>query len=387
MAEENKYNILVECGTDFVLPFTWYDENDVPYDLTGATVEAHLRESDSDPDYYEFACVHNGAGGKITMRMLHEVTAQIDYSYGVYDVFVTFPDGTQKRPLYGDVYVKNNVTKLSDGTILFITSITKYSDLPSEGNVNRIYFVKENGSFYRWNGLNYVFIGTYNGITSIVKTGSTGTETTGVLDSYRINFSDGDYFDYTVRNGRKGEKGDKGDIANPDEILAQLGQMAFVDVVDYKTQIANKPKLKELAYKDYIDYDSDNLRNKPEPIDVTIDRLRSLFPQMPLPILIAIYLADETLYLDSIGTYDSEHEAIVLPDEETSGVTFEYIPETESLKITVTGSYVIDDAPSDGNFYARRNGAWVTISGGGGSTTTVSYDSVNEALVFTEASE
>lgn len=387
MAEDNRFNITIECGTDFVMPFTWYDNNGAPYDLTGATVEAQLRESSTDPDYFEFACLHNGSGGRITMKMLHETTAQIPYTYGVYDVFVTLSDGTRHRPLYGNVYVLDNVTTLSDGTILFIASVSKYSDLPAVGNFQRIYYVKEDGSFYRWNGTNYLFIGLYNGIQSIEKTGSSGTEITGVTDSYRVHFSDGGYFDYTVKNGKKGEKGDKGDVASPDEVLAQLGRLAFLDTLDYTSdRLVNKPKLKALAYQDYIDYKSDLLINKPEPLNVTIDRVRAMFPQLPLPILMALYIANGILYLDGIGTYDPVRKALILPNEQ-NGVTFQYIPETKKLKITVTGRYVVDDAPNDGNFYARRNGAWVAISGSGGTMQTITYDATRKSLVIQDIGE
>lgn len=384
MAESAELNILIETGADFVLPYVIYDNNGDPVDLTGSTITSHLRRYAEDNQYFEFVCTHNGAGGRITIRMAHEVTSQIAYPHGVYDVLVTLSDGITSYPLKGDVEIRHGVTKPIDGSILLIASFAKYSDLPAVGNPNRMYFVRQDGTFYRWNGQNYLYVGTYNGITSIEKIGSSGTDIIGVVDTYRIHFSDGRHYDYNLRNGKKGDKGDKGDITSSEEVLAQLGQFAFMNELDYNSsKLINKPKLKPLAFQDQIDYESDQIINKPESIGDTIQRLRSLFPLLPLPILIAIYLADETLYLGNIGTYDADNECLILPSEQTNGVTFEYIPETETLRITVTGRYLIEDAPSDNNFYARRNGAWVTISSGG-SLSLVSYDPENEALVFTD---
>ena len=237
MAEENKYNIKIECGADFVLPFTWYDDNGTPVNLTGATVEAQLRETSSSPDAYDFICTHNGVGGRIIIALQQELTSQVSYSYGTYDVFVNLPGGGRKRPLYGEVNVQDHVTKPIDGEMLYMIGINSYDELPSEGIVNRLYFCYDDRKIYRWNGQNYVstavgngiqridFVehvdtftdkyrvvfddgGTYEyyvttrGIDHISKIGSTGTVRTGVVDQYRIYFSDDTTHDYYVTNGR-----------------------------------------------------------------------------------------------------------------------------------------------------------------------------------------
>ncbi len=237
MAEENKYNILIESGADFVLPFTWYDNNGNPYDLTGATIEGQLRETPSSTDGYDFICTHNGAGGRITITLPYEITSDISFSYGVYDVFVNMPGGGRKRPLYGEVEVQDHVTKPHDGAFLYMIGATDYESLPAEGITDRLYFVYGDRKIYRWNGSNYIATSIGNGIQSInfvehvdtftdkyritfddgthfdylVTTrgidhisliGSTGTVRTGVIDQYRIYFSDDTTHDYYVTNGR-----------------------------------------------------------------------------------------------------------------------------------------------------------------------------------------
>ena len=234
--KSNKLNILIETGTDFVLPFTIYDDNDIPVDLTGAKVEAHLREYEASPDYFEFQCVHNNAGGRVTMSLAHETTSQIPYSYGVYDVMITMPDGSITCPLYGDVTVRNGITKASDGTVMVLIGVTSYEDLPEVGNVNRMYYDFTNRVIYRWNGENYVsaFYGgissvefiehvdeytdkytmyfdngstfdyyiTSKGVMSVEKISSEGTIFSGIVDTYRMTFSNGTYVDYQITNGK-----------------------------------------------------------------------------------------------------------------------------------------------------------------------------------------
>ena len=237
MTEENKYNIKIECGTDFVLPFTWYDDNGNVIDLTGAIVEAQLREYPEASDGFDFYTQHNGVGGKITLTMTKEITAEIPYSRGYYDVHVTLADGTRKRPLYGEVKIDPNVTKPIDGTALFLIGISSYEDLPTEGNVNRLYFCYDDRRIYRWNGSNYIATSVGNGIKRIdfiehtsdftdlyrityddgttwdytvtakgvdrvELIGSSGNYMSGTTDTYRMYFSDGTYHDYQVTGGR-----------------------------------------------------------------------------------------------------------------------------------------------------------------------------------------
>lgn len=167
MSEEKKYNIKIECGADFILPFTWYDNNGLPMDLTGATVEAQLRETSSSPIAYDFMCTHNGSGGRITLTLLKEITSQISYSYGQYDVFVNLASGLRVRPLYGDAIIQDYVTKPIEGTALYTIGVDSYKDLPSIGSLSRIYLCYDVRRFYKWNGSNYISIGEGGSSTNI----------------------------------------------------------------------------------------------------------------------------------------------------------------------------------------------------------------------------
>ena len=394
----DKLNIAIETGADFRMRFTIYDNDDHPVDLTGATVEAQLREFETSIDHYNFVATHNDLGGTVTILMPKEVTALIPYSAGCYDVFVTLAGGTRSRVLFGTAKIEPSVTRPIDGTMIYMIGVVNYNALPNEGQINRLYFVYETGDILRWNGTNYIsvergritgislkehvneFVDIYtityedgstfdytvvsNGITDIEKIASSGDEKDGIVDTYRINFYNGTHYDYMITNGKKGDPGDVSDLG-------------------------------KLAFEDKIDYQSDLLINKPESLHTILDRLVAVYPDIPYQILLAIYISDETLYLgEDIGTYTLADESLELPVADTQGVRFEYVSASEAIKIIPGTAWLtklgfeskIDDAPSDGNFYARRNGSWVSISGGG-TLSTISYDTANESLVITDIDE
>lgn len=237
MPETAELNILIETGTDFVLPHKIKDENGNPLDLTGATVSAQLREFAEAADAFDFACMHNGSGGRITVTMPHETTSLIAFRQGVYDVKVILADGTISHPLSGEAYIKEGVTKSYDGAVLFMLGIGEYDDLPEVGNADRLYFCYSDRKIYRWNGQNYVATAVGNGIQRIdfirhtspftdkyrityddgttfdyqitakgieyiELINSTGDYFSGTVDTYRIHFNSGDYYDYDVKGGR-----------------------------------------------------------------------------------------------------------------------------------------------------------------------------------------
>ena len=185
MPESAQLNILLETGADFILPYTIYDDDDNPIDLTGATVRAYLRESAAAPDYYEFLCRHNDAGGRITITMPHETTSEITFTSGVYDVVVVFEDGTTSYPLHGDATIRQGITKITDGNVLFMIGISSYEDLPEIGNVDRLYFSYEDQVIYRWNGMNYIATAVGRGVVNITAV------LHGNIITYTIIYTDG----------------------------------------------------------------------------------------------------------------------------------------------------------------------------------------------------
>lgn len=195
MAESADYNIIIETGADFALPVNLYDDNGDPVDLTGATITSHLRRFAESAEYHEFVCSHNGAGGRIILSMPKEVTRNISYPSGVYDVLVTLADLTTYT-LKGTAEIRAGITKGYTGTMLYMVGVTTYSELPAKGEYNRIYFTYDTMEYYRWNGQNYILTGMST-IQSVEK-----ISVEGLVDTYRMSFENGKYFDYQITNGR-----------------------------------------------------------------------------------------------------------------------------------------------------------------------------------------
>ena len=381
MADGNKYNITIECGADFVLPFTWYDDNGMPVDLTGATVEAQLRETSSSPDAYDFICQHNGSGGRITITLPRESTTEISYSYGVYDVFVTLPSG-RYRPLYGDVIIQDHVTKNFDGEMLAVISIGTLADLPSTGLTNRLYYVHSEKEFYIWNGTGYVgaidvvkAVGewdastAYNNLNIVTQNGSAyiakqnvpaGTLLTNtnywMKITYGLTIGTVTTVDSNTQAGAtitgipldpklnlwipKGEKGDKG------EGLEDVGALARLDVLDYESDyLINKPE----PYQDYL-------------LDI-LARIKKFYPDLPWEIFLAIYLQEETLYIPDIYAeyVDTVEDPELVIFHNGTTVSFLYDSESEALVIKLNPQKHVEEAPIDDLYYVRQNGHWVPV--------------------------
>lgn len=199
MADTNKLNILIEAGSDFAMSFVITDNNDNIVDLTGALIEARLRQFEESNDYFPFTVTHSGSTGRVKISMPHEMTSEIPYTNGVYDVKITFENGIKKKPFYGEAFINEEVTRPYDGTILNVLAMQSIDKLPSIGQLNRLYYIYDNNEFYRWNGTNYVTAADPNSIIAVTKISSSG-----LIDKYRIHFSNGNYSEFQVKNGSDG---------------------------------------------------------------------------------------------------------------------------------------------------------------------------------------
>ena len=98
MSEELKeLNIEIHAGADFAMTFGVKDEYYQPVDLTGATIEGQVRQYAEAAEYYPFFINSIPADGVICLTIPFEETQQIGFDKGVYDVFITYADGTNGR--------------------------------------------------------------------------------------------------------------------------------------------------------------------------------------------------------------------------------------------------------------------------------------------------
>ena len=204
------HDIEIYAAADYVLPVTLRDENRQPIDLTGATVEAAVAEFAGSAETTPFAAVHNSSGGHITLTLPHEITERLSYSDGVYDVFVTYADGSREQVLNGKAKVIPAVTRfVNDGEIIFMVVISKAEFLPDTGEEGRLYYCTEPNVIYRWNGTGYVSVmRNYSvavGTTTTLDPGSEATVTNSGTETDLV-------LDFGIPAGRTGE----GSVSGPD---------------------------------------------------------------------------------------------------------------------------------------------------------------------------
>jgi hypothetical protein len=105
-----KYDLKLYRGDSYSWRLVlWSDEaKTVPFPLTGATVESEIRDKPSGSKIITLSCV-------VTLPNTIDITALPAMSVaappkGVWDCQITFPDGTVKTPIGGQVIVVPDVT-------------------------------------------------------------------------------------------------------------------------------------------------------------------------------------------------------------------------------------------------------------------------------------
>lgn len=282
--DSKKLDLIIETNADFVVSMTLYDNNDNVIDLSGAIVESQLRQYAEASESIPFTVTHNGKGGRIRMSMVHELTATISYSTGVYDVVVTFPDGSKVKAVEGDVTVNPGATRPYEGQIMMMLAISGPNKLPYVGHPSRLYYDYTNNVIYRWTGTEYEILmgramwGTITGTLS---------EQTDLQNAINTKLSDApsDGSEYVRKDGEwavsSGGGGGgsgvwgaiTGTLSNQTDLQKALDEKVDSSSVYSKTEAdallaakANTADLGALANHDTVDYFTE------------IDNLPSAFP-------------------------------------------------------------------------------------------------------------
>ena len=104
------HNIEVYQGADFSYVITIKDNEGVPINLTGCTLSGRIREEYGVGTAYDFSFdLMDMVNGKFKMYMSHTVTSTLTFRKAVYEVDITYSDGTIDTFLYGNVVVRTQV--------------------------------------------------------------------------------------------------------------------------------------------------------------------------------------------------------------------------------------------------------------------------------------
>jgi hypothetical protein len=101
-------NLTLYAGDDFGLTLTLTDQASQPVDLTGATVNAQIRQKSGQPIEATFA--YTIATNVITLNLTGTDTQDLSGSY-VWDCQVTYSDGVVSTIVAGSVKVTADVTR------------------------------------------------------------------------------------------------------------------------------------------------------------------------------------------------------------------------------------------------------------------------------------
>lgn len=110
-----KFDTDVEQGATYILKLTYKDGTGALLDLTGHSVQMQIRESVGG----RILASASTANGRITVNNVGVIFVKIPptafadtkHTRGVYDLFLTYPDGTVDKLIYGDVTIKPAVTR------------------------------------------------------------------------------------------------------------------------------------------------------------------------------------------------------------------------------------------------------------------------------------
>lgn len=112
-----RLDLYIEQGATFMIPIV-YKENDLPVDLTGATVQSQFREKINSAVALLDLTSEPGEGlvitpleGKIVMTITDEQTKDLKVYKGVWDMLITFPSGEKFRILKGEWELDRGVTR------------------------------------------------------------------------------------------------------------------------------------------------------------------------------------------------------------------------------------------------------------------------------------
>lgn len=109
MAE--KYNLVIDQGTDFEATFEMLDDNGAVIDLTDYTGEAEMRKYYTSATGYAFNVSITANTGEVVLSMNNATTNSIPDGRYLYDCELTDGDGKKSRFIEGIVTISARVRK------------------------------------------------------------------------------------------------------------------------------------------------------------------------------------------------------------------------------------------------------------------------------------
>lgn len=106
-----RYDITIEQGADYALALNLKDSTGAAINITGATVQAHIREKWDGPKVAEFAAyIVNATQGKIALYLYANQNVGLSPFAAFYDVLLIRANGIRQRIVQGTVTISHAIT-------------------------------------------------------------------------------------------------------------------------------------------------------------------------------------------------------------------------------------------------------------------------------------
>jgi hypothetical protein len=117
LEEAGEYDITIEQGAGFMLPFRYEAPEGSPVDFTGSTAKMQARTKFGASDVlFELSTADStitlSEDGEFVLSEAALQTAAMKFGQAVYDLFITPPVGQPYKLLKGNIFVDRRVTQL-----------------------------------------------------------------------------------------------------------------------------------------------------------------------------------------------------------------------------------------------------------------------------------
>lgn len=111
--KRDRFNITIFKNESFALAVALKDANQTAINLTGATLTAQCRDKSSNAVLFSFACTVTAPANNGQFVLSLSASSSVNLAAqksAIYDVKISFSNGTVKRYLGGDVQIVDTVT-------------------------------------------------------------------------------------------------------------------------------------------------------------------------------------------------------------------------------------------------------------------------------------
>jgi hypothetical protein len=116
LEEAGEFDITIEQGSGFMLPFRYEAPEGSPVDFTGSTAKMQARAKFGATAVLVELSTADGtitlsSNGNVVLSEAALVTAAMKFGQAVYDLFITPPSGEPYKLLKGNIFVDRRVTQ------------------------------------------------------------------------------------------------------------------------------------------------------------------------------------------------------------------------------------------------------------------------------------